>query len=106
MKNTLYVVGGLAAFLVGMFVLQSIGMFNQNFFGKWREANRAEIQRESFAYTEGLKANLQQMANDWAGADAAGKELILAGVRTQYGSVDTSGYPQHLKDFLCTAGIY
>lgn len=88
------------------FGLNALGMISYSFFGKWQEQIRTDIQRESFAYTDGMQKNLQQMANDWAVADADGKAMILSGVRAQYASIDTTEYPAHLRDFLRTAGIY
>lgn len=106
MRTILIWLLGIGGVIATVFLLNVWGMLSYSFFGKWQEQIRGEIQRESFAYTDGLMKNLQQMANDWSSADTAGKEMILSGVRAQYGSVDTSEYPAHLRDFLRMAGVY
>ena len=106
MKYVLYGILGFIAFIAVTFTLNSLGMISYSFFGAWQESIRADIQRESFAYTQGNMNNLQQMLNDYNTADASGQQAILSGVRAQYGSVDTSEFPAHLRDFLRTAGIY
>lgn len=106
MRYVLYGIAGLLGVFALSFVLNSMGMISYSFFGKWQEQIRGEIQRESFTYTQGNMNNLQQMLNDYASADETGREMILSGVRAQYGSIDTSDFPPHLRDFLRTAGIY
>lgn len=106
MKYILYGIFGFIGFVSATFMLNSIGMISYSFFGAWQESIRSDIQRESFSYTQGNMNNLQQMINDYNTADAAGKQAIVSGVRAQYGSVDTSEYPAHLRDFLRSAGVY
>jgi len=89
-----------------MFALQSMGMVSKEFFGKWSESIRYDIQKESQAHRDGLQRNLMAMQTDYLAADAAGKSAIIAAVKHQYSQADTSEFPAHLKDFLRTAGIY
>lgn len=104
-----YSIAGLAAFMLLIFVLQSAGMISYNFFGKWQEEIRHDIQTESTTYRLGLQRNLDQMYIQYNGADSAGKAGIIASVKHQYSQVSSdqiAEYPQYLKDFLRTAGVY
>lgn len=105
MKYVAYAVLGIVGILAVSFGLNSLGMVQYSFFGTWKEQIRTDIQRESFAYKDGMAKNLQQMANDYASADSEGKQMILSGVRAQYGTIDTAEYPAHLRDFLAKAGV-
>lgn len=106
MNNVAKVIGGVIAVGGGLFALQAFGMLNYSFFGKWGEQVRTEIQRESFAYQEGMQKNLMHMKIDYNSANEAGKKAILSSVRSMYSSENTNEYPDHLKTFLREAGIY
>ncbi len=99
----------LVAFMLLMFVLQAAGMVNYSFFGKWQEEIRHDIQTESTTYRLGLQRNLDSMFTQYQGADTAGKQGIIAAVRSQYSQVSQdqiAEYPAYLQDFLRTAGVY
>lgn len=96
---TLVVLGGLTYF----------SMFGKEFFAKWNEQIRYEVQQESQAHRDGLRRNLSQMQIQYAAADAAGKTAIAAAARQQYGQIDSrqiEEMPDNLQDFLRTVGVY
>ena len=106
MKIALYIVGGLLAIFALSFVLNSMGMISNSFFGKWQEEIRHEIQMESTAHIQGMQRNLSALLNDYNAADNTGRIGIIAAVKHQYSQEDTGDYPAYLRDFLSTAGIY
>lgn len=106
MKIVGYFIGGLLAIFALTFVLNSMGMISNGFFGKWQEEIRHDIQMESTAHIQGMQRNLGALLNDYNAADATGKIGIMAAVKHQYSQERTDEYPQYLQDFLKTAGIY
>lgn len=105
MKNVMYALAGLVAFLIVMFLLNVAGMLGKSFFGTWNESIRYDIQKESQAHRDGLQRNLSAMQIDYLAADSAGKAAIAASVRHQYSQADTSEFPSHLTSFLSQIGL-
>lgn len=102
------ILGIIAAIILAggvMFGLQSLGMVNYAFFGKWGEEIRYDITKESQAYRDGMQRNLSQMKFDYEDADAAGRIGIRESVRHQYAQTDTSEYPAYLQSFLREMGM-
>ena len=92
--------------VVGLGALSYGALHWQGFLGKAAEEIRYDIHKESQAYRDGMQRTLSQLQQDYASADAAGKQAIMLTVRHQFSQVDTSEYPAYLRDFLITAGVY
>ena len=99
-------VAGFIAIIALNFGLASLGMISKSFFGKWGEEIRYDITKESAAYRDGMQRNLMQLQTDYLSADGAGKTAIKAAIKHQYSQTDVSEYPDHLKTFLASVGIY
>ncbi len=93
------IVGGIGTFM----------LFGERFVNPFREETRYQTQQNSQAYRDGLRRNLGQMQIEWAGADTAGRAVIEAAARQQYGQLDRSqidDMPENLRTFLSQVGVY
>lgn len=99
MKNLKLALYGTAA-VIGIGLLSWGGIYVNGFFNAEREAQRNKVFKESQAYTDGMKTQLNNLYLDYQKADSAGRIGIANATRDMFASVDTNDYPQHLQNFL------
>ena len=99
-KLGLYGVAG----VVGLGLLTWGGIYVNGFFNAEREAQRTKVLKQSQAYTDGMRTQLNNLYLDYQKADTAGKTGIANATRDMFAAVDTTGYPQHLQTFLTQIG--
>ena len=100
MKELLVVVGGIVA--IGLMTWG--GIYVKGFFDAEREAQRTKVFKESQAYNDGMKLQLNNLYLEYQKADSAGRIGIANAVRDTFASVDTNDYPTHLQQFLNSVG--
>lgn len=93
-----------AAAVVGLMALSYGGLHWAGFLGKEREAIRTNIFKESQAYTDGKRNELNRLYLEYQKADTAGRIGIANATRDMFAAVDTTGYPTHLQAFLSSTG--
>jgi len=106
MNNTLKTGSLIIAAFVGLAAVSYVGLQWGGFLAKTQESIRYDVTKESAAYRDGMQRNLVQMQTQYLTGDDTAKAAISAAVKQQYSQTDTSEYPQYLKDFLITFGIY
>lgn len=99
-KLGLYTVGG----IVGLGLLIWGGIYVNGFFNAEREAQRTNVLKESQAYTDGMRTQLNNLYLEYQKADSAGKVGIANATRDMFASVDTTEYPNYLQTFLTQVG--
>lgn len=80
------------------------GLHWAGFLGKAGEQIRHDIFKESQAYRDGMKNELNRLYVSYQSADQAGRIGISNAVRDQFASVDTADFPPHLQSFLSQVG--
>lgn len=80
------------------------GLHWAGFLGKEREKLRTGIIKESQAWTDGKRNELNRLYLEFQKADATGRIGISNVVRDSFAAEDTSSYPTHLQEFLATVG--
>lgn len=100
MKNALLAIGGILA----IFLLTWGGIYVNGFFNAEREAQRNKVFKESQSYNDGMRKQLNDLYLAYQAADETGKIGIRNAVRDIFASVDTTGYPVHLQNFLSQTG--
>lgn len=104
MKDGLKATGiGIAA-VVGLGLITWGGIYVNGFFNSEREAQRTKVFKESQAYTDGMRGQLNNLYLDYQKADTAGRMGIANATRDMFASVDTATYPAHLQTFLSQIG--
>lgn len=98
------VIGIAVAGFVGLGLLTWGGIYVNGFFNAEREAQRTKVFKESQAYNDGMRNELNDLFLAYNQADATGKIGIAAATRDKFASVDTTDYPEHLQAFLKTVG--
>lgn len=99
-KTAFLVIGGIIGF-----GLLSWGMIYVNgFFNAEIEGQRTKVFKESQAYTDGMRNELNGLYLQYQSANTSGRVGIAAVVRDKFASVDTNNYPQHLQTFLYEVG--
>ena len=99
-KLGLYAVAG----IVGLGMITWGGIYVTGFFNAEREAQRTRVFKESQAYTDGMRNQLNDLYLEYQKADTAGRIGIANVVRDTFASVDTASYPAHLQTFLRETG--
>ena len=99
-KLGLYGVAG----IVGLGLLTWGGIYVNGFFNAEREAQRTNVLKESQAYTDGMRTQLNNLYLEYQKADSAGKVGIANATRDMFASVDTTEYPAYLQTFLYQVG--
>lgn len=99
-KLGLYAVAG----VVGLGMITWGGIYVTGFFNAEREAQRTRVFKESQAYTDGMRNQLNDLYLEYQKADTAGRIGIANVVRDTFASVDTAAYPAHLQTFLRETG--
>lgn len=99
-KLGLYAVAG----IVGLGLITWGGIHVTGFFNAEREAQRTRVFKESQAYTDGMRNQLNDLYLEYQKADTAGRIGIANVVRDTFASVDTVAYPAHLQNFLRETG--
>jgi hypothetical protein len=99
-KLGLYGVAG----IVGLGLLTWGGIYVNGFFNAEREAQRTNVLKESQAYTDGMRTQLNNLYLEYQKADSAGKVGIANATRDMFASVDTADYPDYLQTFLYQVG--
>lgn len=99
-KIGLYGVAG----IVGLGLLTWGGIYVNGFFNAEREAQRTRVLKESQAYTDGMRTQLNNLYLEYQKADTAGKMGIANATRDMFASVDTADYPDYLQTFLRQTG--
>lgn len=94
---------GVAA-IVGIGLLTWGGIHVNGFFNAEREAQRTRVLKESQAYTDGMRTQLNNLYLEYQKVDAAGKIGIANATRDMFAAVDTMDYPDHLQTFLRQIG--
>ncbi|WP_422048045.1 hypothetical protein [Shimia sp.] len=97
----LTIVGLAGTLAISWFMLDVKGAFMAK-----EEAIRTKVHAQSQSYVDGMKTELGRIKMEHLKADAAGRIGIENHVRDTYSKVDTSDFPQHLKDFLTQVGVY
>ncbi len=92
------------AAIIGFGALSWAGLHWAGFLGAEREAIRTKIFKESQAYTDGKRNELNRLYLEYQKADSAGRIGIANATRDMFAAVDTSDYPSHLQTFLATTG--
>lgn len=90
--------------VVGLGLLTWGGIYVNGFFNAEREAQRTKVLKQSQAYTDGMRTQLNNLYLDYQKADTAGKMGIANATRDMFAAVDTTSYPQHLQTFLTQIG--
>lgn len=104
MKDAIKIgIGGVAA-IAGLMALSYGGLHWSGFLGAEREAIRTTIIKESQAYTDGKRNELNRLYLEYQKADNAGRIGISNATRDMFAAVDTSDYPAHLQAFLIQTG--
>jgi len=99
-KLAAYAVAGVA----GLGLLTWGGIYVNGFFNAEREAQRTNVLKESQAYTDGMRTQLNNLYLEYQKADNAGKAGIANATRDMFASVDTAEYPAYLQTFLAQVG--
>tara|TARA_R110000765_G_scaffold404191_1_gene500362 strand:- start:546 stop:926 length:381 start_codon:yes stop_codon:yes gene_type:complete len=90
--------------IIGLMALSYFGLHWSGFLGAEREAIRTSIIKNSQAYTDGKRNELNRLYLEYQKADGAGRIGISNATRDMFAAVDTSGYPAHLQQCLSTTG--
>lgn len=90
--------------IIGLGMITWGGIHVAGFFNAEREAQRTRIFKESQAYTDGMRNQLNDLYLEYQKADTAGRVGIANVVRDTFASVDTVAYPAHLQNFLRETG--
>lgn len=90
--------------VVGLGLLTWGGIYVNGFFNAEREAQRTKVLKQSQAYTDGMRGQLNDLYLEYNKADTNGRIGIANATRDMFASVDTSDYPAHLQQFLATVG--
>lgn len=90
--------------VVGIGMITWGGIYLNGFFNAERESQRTRIFKESQAYTDGMRNQLNDLYLEYQKADTAGRIGISNVVRDTFASVDTVAYPAHLQNFLRETG--
>lgn len=99
-KLAAYTVGG----VVALGLLTWGGIYVNGFLNAEREAQRTKVLKESQAYTDGMRNQLNDLYLEYQKADSAGRVGIANATRDMFASVDTTGYPAYLQSFLNQVG--
>jgi hypothetical protein len=92
------------AFVVGLGLLTWGGIYVNGFFNTLREEQRTNVLKESQAYTDGMRTQLNNLYLEYQKADTAGKMGIANATRDIFAAVDTADYPDYLQSFLRQTG--
>ena len=103
MENVKIALYGTAA-VIGLGLLTWGGIYVNGFFNAEREAQRTNVLKESQAYTDGMRTQLNNLYLEYQKADTAGKMGIANATRDMFASVDTADYPDYLQTFLRQTG--
>ena len=90
--------------VVGLGLLTWGGIYVNGFFNAEREAQRTNVLKESQAYTDGMRTQLNNLYLEYQKADNAGKMGIANATRDIFAAVDTADYPAYLQSFLTQVG--
>lgn len=90
--------------IIALGALSFGGLYWAGFLGKHREALRTGILKESQAWTDGKKNELNRLYLEYQKADTAGRIGISNVARDSFAVEDTTSYPQHLQKFLSQIG--
>lgn len=90
--------------ILGLMAVSYFGLKWAGFLGVEREAIRTNIIKESQAYTDGKRNELNRLYLEYQKADSVGRIGISNATRDMFAAVDTSGYPSHLQQFLTETG--
>jgi hypothetical protein len=90
--------------VIGIGLLTWGGIYVNGFFNAERESQRTRVLKESQAYTDGMRTQLNNLYLEYQKADTAGKVGIANATRDIFAAVDTSDYPAHLQTFLVQVG--
>lgn len=90
--------------VLGFMALTYFGLQWAGFLGKEREQIRTNIIKESQAFKDGKRNELNRLYLEYQKADTAGRIGIANATRDMFAAVDTSGYPTHLQQFLFETG--
>lgn len=99
-KLALYGITG----IVGLSLLTWGGIHVNGFFNAEREQQRTRVLKESQAYTDGMRNQLNNLYLEYQKADTAGKMGIANATRDMFAAVDTADYPDYLQSFLRQTG--
>lgn len=99
-KIVLWSVAGLAAFLLFTF----LALHWAGFLGVQSEKIRTDILKESQAFKDGKRNELNRLYLEFQKADSVGRIGIANATRDMFAAVDTAGYPAHLQQFLTETG--
>ena len=100
-KIVLYSVATIS--MLGLFTLG--GIYVNGFFNSVREEQRTRVLKESQAYTDGMRKQLNDLYLEYQKADATGRIGISNAVRDIFSAVDTTDYPEYLQTFLRQTGV-
>jgi hypothetical protein len=103
MENVKIALYGTAA-VIGLGLLTWGGIYVNGFFNAELEAQRTNVLKESQAYTDGMRTQLNNLYLEYQKADTAGKMGIANATRDMFASVDTADYPDYLQTFLRQTG--
>ena len=103
MSNTKIVALGVGGLIVAGLTTWG-GIYVNGFFNAEREAQHTKVLKQSQAYTDGMRTQLNNLYLEYSKADTAGRIGIANAVRDIFASVDTSDYPSHLQSFLNETG--
>jgi len=104
MNDGLKITGIAVAAAVGLGLLTWGGIYVNGFFNAAREAQRTNVLKESQAYTDGMRTQLNNLYLEYQKADNAGKMGIANATRDIFAAVDTTDYPAYLQTFLTQVG--
>jgi len=104
MNDGLKITGIAVAAAVGLGLLTWGGIYVNGFFNAAREAQRTNVLKESQAYTDGMRTQLNNLYLEYQKADNAGKMGIANATRDIFAAVDTADYPAYLQTFLTQVG--
>ena len=105
MKTALAVIGGIAAFFVGIFALSYFGYANFAFFAPKYEAVRRDQMIESRSYTEGTIRELYTLQRQYQSAKTDDERAtISAAARHEFSIFPKERLPGDLQAFLTQVG--
>lgn len=102
-NGTKIALSALAA-ICGLLALSFGRLYWAGFIGKHREALRTGILKESQAWTDGKRNELNRLYLEYQKADTPGRIGISNVVRDSFAAEDTVSYPTHLQTFLTEVG--
>lgn len=104
MRQSLQIIAAITGGIFTLCITSYLGLHWAGFLGKESEKLRTGILKESQAWTDGKRNELNRLYLEYQKADNAGRIGISNVVRDAFAAEDIGAYPAHLQTFLTQVG--